>query len=67
MGIHILSPEIFALLPGEKVFSIIKAYLDLAKKGHRIIGYRNDGDFWIDLGKEENLHQAEEYIRSENF
>jgi len=67
MGIHILSPEIFPLLPGENIFSIIKAYLDLAKKGHRITGYRNDVDFWIDLGKEENLRQAEEYIRSEIF
>jgi NDP-sugar pyrophosphorylase family protein len=64
MGIHILSPEIFSLLPGENIFSIIKAYLDLAKKGHTIIGYRNDEDFWVDLGRKENLQKAEDYILS---
>jgi NDP-sugar pyrophosphorylase family protein len=64
MGIHILSPEIFPLLPDENIFSIIKGYLDLANKGHHIIGLRNDEDFWIDLGRKENLQQAEEYLTS---
>jgi NDP-sugar pyrophosphorylase family protein len=64
MGIHILSPDIFPLLPDENEFSIIKAYLALAKKGQAIIGYRNDEDFWIDLGRRENLSRAEEYIFS---
>ena len=65
MGIHIISPEIFPLLPDENIFSIIKAYLDLANKGHLIIGFRNDEDFWIDLGRKENLKKAEDYIRLE--
>jgi NDP-sugar pyrophosphorylase family protein len=64
MGIHVLSPEIFPLLPCENIFSIIKAYLDLAKKGHTIIGYRNDENFWVDLGRKENLQKAEDYILS---
>ncbi len=64
MGIHVLSPEIFPLLPGENIFSIIKAYLDLAKRGYTIIGYRNDEDFWVDLGRKENLQKAEDYILS---
>jgi len=63
MGIHVLSPEIFSLLPDEKVFSIIKAYLDLARQGHKIFGYRNDEDYWIDLGRKENFQQAEQFIR----
>jgi len=62
LGIHILSPDIFPLLPEENKFSIIKAYLALAKKGHAIIGYRNDKDFWVDLGRKKNLQQAEEYL-----
>jgi NDP-sugar pyrophosphorylase family protein len=62
MGIHILSPEIFPLLPGDRIFSIIKAYLDLTQQGHSIVGYRNDEDFWIDLGKKENLQEAEEHM-----
>jgi NDP-sugar pyrophosphorylase family protein len=64
MGIHILSPEIFPLLPGKNIFSIIKTYLDLAKKGKKIIAYRNDEEFWIDLGSKKNLQQAEEYLLS---
>jgi len=64
MGIHILSPEIFPLLPKNNIFSIIKAYLDLASRGHKIIGYRGDEDYWIDLGRKENLQIAEEYLLS---
>lgn len=64
MGIHILSPEIFLLLPDENIFSIIKVYLELAKNGHQILGYRNDEDFWIDLGRRENLQKAEDYLAS---
>lgn len=63
MGIHIISPKIFTFLPPENKFSIINAYLDLAKKGHHIVGYRNDVDFWLDLGRKENLQQAEEFLR----
>jgi NDP-sugar pyrophosphorylase family protein len=64
MGIHILSPKIFSHLPSESKFSIINAYLDLAKNGHHIVAYRNDHDFWVDLGRKENLKQAEKYLLS---
>lgn len=64
MGIHILSPEIFHHLPKTNKFSIIKSYLNLAKNGHKIRGYRNDKDYWIDVGKKENLQDAEQHISS---
>jgi NDP-sugar pyrophosphorylase family protein len=64
MGIHVISPGIFSYFPDDKVFSIINAYLDLAKKGEKIIGYRNDTDFWIDLGRKEHLELAENYLVS---
>lgn len=67
MGIHVLSPEIFSHFPPDNIFPIIKAYLDLAKKGHKIVGYRNDEDYWIDLGKKENLKQAAEYLSSKKI
>jgi NDP-sugar pyrophosphorylase family protein len=66
MGIHIISPDIFSLLPEKRIFSIVKAYLDLASNGEKIVGYRNDEDFWIDLGRQELLEQAEEYITAKN-
>jgi NDP-sugar pyrophosphorylase family protein len=62
MGIHIISPEIFSFLPEKKIFSIVKAYLQMAKNGHHIYGYRNDDDYWIDLGQKEQLEQAEKYL-----
>jgi len=64
MGIHIISPKIFPLLPTEHKFSIINAYLDLATRKHHIVGYKNDADFWLDVGRKENLQQAEEYLLS---
>ena len=62
MGLHIISPQIFSFLPNKRIFSIVKAYLDLAKQGQKIYGYRNDHDFWLDLGRKENLLQAEKYL-----
>ena len=64
MGIHIISPEIFPLLPKKDIFSIINAYIDLAAKGHKIVGYRNNEGYWIDLGKKEKLQNAERYLSS---
>jgi len=64
MGIHVISPEIFSHFPADNIFPIIKAYLDLAKKGYKIFGYRNDEDYWIDLGRKENLKEAEEHLSS---
>ena len=56
-GIHIISPEIFKLLPGEKRFSITDWYLELAKN-HLIQGYFDNSDIWMDVGKPEQLLKA---------
>jgi NDP-sugar pyrophosphorylase family protein len=63
MGIHILSPALFSLLPQKRIFSIVKAYLELARQGYAIYGFRNENEFWLDLGKTENLKQAEQYLK----
>ena len=57
-GIHIINPSLFLLMTEEGYFSIIDVYLRLAKK-HRIIGYNHDNSFWLNLGKKENLLEAE--------
>lgn len=62
-GVHVLSPRIFQLMKEEGVFSIIDAYLRLASEGEKIGGFRTDEYYWRDLGKPENLAQAEEDIR----
>ena len=64
LGIHVISPDIFQLLPQKEIFSIVQAYLDLTKKKKRIIAYHSDEDFWLDLGRKENLKPAEDYLVS---
>ncbi len=58
-GIHVLSPRIFAKLEEEGAFSIINAYLRLAAQGEKILAFRADGAYWRDLGRPENLLEAE--------
>lgn len=61
-GIHIISPRIFPLLKEEGVFSIIPAYLRLAAQGEKILAFDADKYYWRDLGKPENIAQAEKDI-----
>ncbi len=60
-GIHVVSPEILSMITEQGVFSIKDVYLRLAKK-HNIKAYKHDG-FWMDLGKKENLTEAEKYYK----
>jgi NDP-sugar pyrophosphorylase family protein len=54
------------LLPEKRIFSIVKAYVEIAKKDQRIFGYKNNKDFWIDLGRQEHLELAEKYLRNKS-
>jgi len=59
-GIHVISPRIFAEMKQEGVFSIIDAYLDLARRGERVMAFRADGAQWRDLGRPESVVKAAE-------
>jgi NDP-sugar pyrophosphorylase family protein len=61
-GVHVLSPRIFALLKEQGTFSIIDAYLRLAAGGERILAFPADGCYWRDLGRPENVLQAEQDV-----
>lgn len=61
-GIHILDPKIIDQFPDEKVFSIIKAYLQLAET-EDIFGYVCNDLKWVDVGKLDSLNKAEELIK----
>lgn len=65
LGIHVISPRIFSLMTESGRFSIIDAYLRLAKEGENIAAYRDDRSFWLDLGRPENLIKAEEILSGE--
>ena len=63
-GIHVISPRIFPLLTEEGVFSIVPAYLRLSAQGERVMAFRADEYYWRDLGKPENIKQAEQDIKA---
>lgn len=63
-GIHVLSPRIIQLINEEGVFSIIDVYLRLAGDGEKIEGFRADEYYWRDLGRPENIVQAEKDLRN---
>jgi NDP-sugar pyrophosphorylase family protein len=58
-GIHVISPRLLPMLTEDGVFSIVASYLRLAGKGEQIIGFRADEYYWRDLGRIEDLQQAE--------
>lgn len=61
-GIHIIDYKLLDLIEEDGVFSIIDLYLRLAKN-HKIAGYYDTSDLWMDLGKPEELHKAELLIK----
>jgi NDP-sugar pyrophosphorylase family protein len=63
-GIHVISPRIFPLLTEEGIFSIVPAYLRLAAQGEKVAAFRADEYYWRDLGKPENIRQAELDIKA---
>jgi NDP-sugar pyrophosphorylase family protein len=55
-GIHIFNPKIFSLMPETDRFSVTDFYLELAKT-HQIMGFYDDSDLWMDVGKPEQLEK----------
>jgi mannose-1-phosphate guanylyltransferase len=62
-GIHVISPRLLKRMSEDGVFSIIDTYLRLAREGEEIRAFRADQYFWRDLGKPENLRQAEQDLK----
>jgi NDP-sugar pyrophosphorylase family protein len=58
-GIHVISPRLLPMLTEDGAFSIITSYLRLAAQGEQIRAFRADEYSWRDLGKPENVKQAE--------
>jgi NDP-sugar pyrophosphorylase family protein len=66
-GVHVLSPRIFELMSETGAFSIIDIYLRLAAQGEKILAFHADEWYWRDLGRPENIAQAEADIESGKF
>jgi len=66
-GIHVISPRIFSRMTEEENFSIIPSYLRFAGEGETILAFRADGYYWRDLGRAENVAQAERDLKDKMF
>ena len=66
-GVHVISPRLFAMMPGEDAFSIIACYLQGAAHLEEIVAFRADEYYWRDLGSPENLAQAAQDLKQEGF
>lgn len=62
-GIHVISPRFLKMMTEDGVFSIIETYLRLAGAGEMVRAFRADEYHWRDLGKPENLLEAEHDLK----
>lgn len=58
-GIHVISPDFLDLITEDGAFSILDSYLRVVGEGHRIDSFDVEGSMWIDIGKPEQLAEAE--------
>jgi NDP-sugar pyrophosphorylase family protein len=61
-GIQIIEPKLLSLITETGKFSIIDLYLRLAKS-EPIYGYHDTSEYWMDLGKPDQLAAAEKMMR----
>ena len=64
-GVHVISPRLLPLISESGVFSIISTYLRLASQGESILAFHADDYYWRDLGRAENIAQAEEDVKEQ--
>ncbi|HNW69792.1 MAG TPA: nucleotidyltransferase family protein [Bacteroidales bacterium] len=57
-GIQLINPEVFELCKKTGKFSLTALYLELAEE-HKIVAY-NDSALWFDMGRPENIVEAEQ-------
>ncbi len=61
-GIHLIQPEMLDLITETGKFPIMDLYLRLAQT-HSIKAFVDHSDLWMDLGKPEQLKEAEELLQ----
>jgi NDP-sugar pyrophosphorylase family protein len=65
-GIQIVEPKIFKYFPDKDVFSLVDLYLAAASE-ERVAAFNHSDDIWLDLGKKENLVEAENLFERNLF
>jgi NDP-sugar pyrophosphorylase family protein len=66
-GIHVISPRMLKMLTEDAAFSIIDAYLRLARQCERVEAFAADAYYWRDLGKLNQVEAAERDWRERRF
>ncbi len=66
-GIHVISPRLLGMMEEDGVFSIIATYLNLARRGEKIVGFRADEYYWRDLGRPEHLELAAAELKARSL
>ena len=64
-GVHVISPRLLPMMTEQGAFSIIETYVRLAAQRENILAFRADDYYWCDLGKLENVGQAEKDVRQQ--
>lgn len=64
-GVHVVSPDLFPLVTERGAFSILDPYVRLAGEGARILPFRVDGSLWLDIGRPEQLAEANRHLAAE--
>lgn len=63
-GVHVVSPVLFARITERGSFSILDPYLRLAGEGETIRPFRVDGCTWLDIGRPEQLEEAQRMVEA---
>jgi NDP-sugar pyrophosphorylase family protein len=63
-GIHVISPRLLSMMTEEGAFSIVSSYLRLGEQGKKVLGFRADEYYWRDLGRPENVAEAEQDLKN---
>jgi len=56
-GIYVLSPPALSLIPKQKCFDMPELFADIIARGQEVYCHHID-DYWIDIGRKEDLQQA---------
>ncbi len=65
-GIQMLSPKVFDLIEETGAFSITDMYLRLSKN-QKILAFNHTGDFWLDVGKFDQLKDVEAQLSKQTL
>ncbi len=65
-GIHVVSPRLLGKFTNDGIFSIIDSYLDLARRGEKILAFPASEYYWRDLGRPEDLAKAAEDLKQDS-